>query len=238
MFAFADVDSIVVQEEEDLKTDNKDVHPVVVVPRGETWSVHKFGGTCVGSCERIQNVAKIILNDPSLRKAVVVSAMAKVTDMMKLHEKHKDTATALLDDHDALSKFLATLEHDVHNLRAMLRAIYIGVCISMFCNTFSFPFFCQSVRCSCDDRLSIALACFSTFTSLESSDYVGVFVCWGFWAFCAAGHATELFADFVVGHGELWSAQMLAATVSQVQNSLTTPSPLHCTLLYELSLSD
>jgi len=78
-------------------------------------------------------------------------------------------------------------------------------------------------------------------TSLESSDYVGVFVCRGFWAFCAAGHATELFADFVVGHGELWSAQMLAATVSQVQNSLTTPSPLHCssppTLLYELSLS-
>jgi hypothetical protein len=65
-------------------------------------------------------------------------------------------------------------------------------------------------------------------TSLESSDYVGVFVCRGFLAFCAAGHATELFADFVVGHGELWSAQMLAATVSQVQNSLTTPSPLHC----------
>ncbi|CAK9201942.1 unnamed protein product [Sphagnum troendelagicum] len=171
--ALADVDSIVVQEEEDLKTD-KDVYPVVV-PRGETWSVHKFGGTCVGSCERIQNVAKIILKDPSLRKAVVVSAMAKVTDMMydlleraksrddtylsaleKLHEKHKDTATALLDDHDALSKFLATLEHDVHNLRAMLRAIYI------------------------------------------------------------AGHATEPFADFVVGHGELWSAQMLAATVSQM----------------------
>jgi aspartokinase/homoserine dehydrogenase 1 len=149
LFSFADVDSIVVQEEEDLKTD-KDVYPVVV-PRGETWSVHKFGGTCVGSCERIQNVAKIILNDPSLRKAVVVSAMAKVTDMMydlleraksrddtylsaleKLHEKHKDTATALLDDHDALSKFLATLEHDVHNLRAMLRAIYIGVCVCIY----------------------------------------------------------------------------------------------------------
>jgi hypothetical protein len=147
--ALADVDSIVVQEEEDLKTD-KDVYPVVV-PRGQTWSVHKFGGTCVGSCERIQNVAKIILNDPSLRKAVVVSAMAKVTDMMydlleraksrddtylsaleKLHEKHKDTATALLDDHDALSKFLATLEHDVHNLRAMLRAIYIGVCVCIY----------------------------------------------------------------------------------------------------------
>ncbi|KAF2548657.1 hypothetical protein F2Q70_00021418 [Brassica cretica] len=28
-----------------------------------------------------------------------------------------------------------------------------------------------------------------------------------------AGHATESFSDFVVGHGELWSAQMLAAVV-------------------------
>lgn len=33
----------------------------------------------------------------------------------------------------------------------------------------------------------------------------------------AAGHATESFTDFVVGHGELWSAQMLAAVVRKVQ---------------------
>lgn len=31
-----------------------------------------------------------------------------------------------------------------------------------------------------------------------------------------AGHATESFSDFVVGHGELWSAQMLAAVVRKV----------------------
>lgn len=35
--------------------------------------------------------------------------------------------------------------------------------------------------------------------------------------FWAAGHATESFSDFVVGHGELWSAQMLAAVVRKVQ---------------------
>lgn len=32
----------------------------------------------------------------------------------------------------------------------------------------------------------------------------------------AAGHATESFTDFVVGHGELWSAQMLSAVIRKV----------------------
>ena len=32
----------------------------------------------------------------------------------------------------------------------------------------------------------------------------------------AAGHATEPFEDWVVGHGELWSAQLLAAAVRNV----------------------
>lgn len=32
----------------------------------------------------------------------------------------------------------------------------------------------------------------------------------------AAGHATESFSDFVVGHGELWSAQMLTYVIKKV----------------------
>jgi len=107
--------------------------------------VHKFGGTCVGTPERISNVAKIIVEDPSVRKVAVVSAMSKVTDMMydllhkaqardeshmaaldKVFEKHKETAIALLKDGEDLSKFLDVLENDVLNLRAMLRAIFIG----------------------------------------------------------------------------------------------------------------
>ncbi|CAM6042682.1 unnamed protein product [Sphagnum compactum] len=146
-----------------------------ILPRGATWSVHKFGGTCVGNWERIQNVAKIIVEDPSPHKVAVVSAMSKVTDMMydllnkaqsrddsyvaaleTIHQKHRETAIALLDDdddHHDLSNFLSVLESDIQNLRAMLRAIYI------------------------------------------------------------AGHATETFEDWVAGHGELWSAQMLASAV-------------------------
>ncbi|XP_052182416.1 bifunctional aspartokinase/homoserine dehydrogenase 1, chloroplastic-like [Diospyros lotus] len=139
--------------------------------KGDIWSVHKFGGTCVGSSERIRNVAEIIVSDDSERKLIVVSAMSKVTDMMydlidkaqsrddayigaldAVLEKHKLTALDLLEG-DELTHFLSQLHDDINNLKAMLRAIYI------------------------------------------------------------AGHATESFADFVVGHGELWSAQMLASLV-------------------------
>ncbi|KAG6543069.1 hypothetical protein Mapa_015565 [Marchantia paleacea] len=144
----------------------------VVFPQGDSWAVHKFGGTCVGNTERISNVAGIIVDDPSLRKAVVVSAMSKVTDLMYdvldkaqsrddsyttaldlIEEKHRSTASALLGEGEDLEKFLKNLEDDVLNLKAMLRAIYI------------------------------------------------------------AGHANENFSDYVAGHGELWSAQMLAAAV-------------------------
>ncbi|CAK7328840.1 unnamed protein product [Dovyalis caffra] len=139
--------------------------------KGDMWSVHKFGGTCVGSSERIKNVAEIIVKDSSEGKLVVVSAMSKVTDMMydlinkaqsrddsyvsaldAVFEKHKLTAMDLLDGDD-LASFLSRLHNDINNLKAMLRAIYI------------------------------------------------------------AGHATESFSDFVVGHGELWSAQMLSYLV-------------------------
>ncbi|GMP47470.1 hypothetical protein CsSME_00015180 [Camellia sinensis var. sinensis] len=146
----------------------------VEFPKGDTWSIHKFGGTCVGSSERIRNVAHIIINDDSERKLVVVSAMSKVTNMMydlvckaqsrddsyiaaldAVLERHKLTARDLLEGDD-LASFLLQLHDDINNLKAMLRAIYI------------------------------------------------------------AGHATESFTDFVVGHGELWSAQMLASLVRKV----------------------
>lgn len=113
-------------------------------PKGDMWSVHKFGGTCMGTSKRIQNVADIVLNDSSERKLVVVSAMSKVTDMMyglvykaqsrddsyvsaidNVFEKHMLAAKDLLDGED-LARFLSQLQIDISNLKAMLRAIYIG----------------------------------------------------------------------------------------------------------------
>ncbi|TVT99251.1 hypothetical protein EJB05_55377, partial [Eragrostis curvula] len=143
------------------------------LPKGDMWSVHKFGGTCMGTPQRIQNVADIVLRDPSERKLVVVSAMSKVTDMMynlvnkaqsrddsyiaaldEVFEKHMAAAKDLLAGED-LARFLSQLHADISNLKAMLRAIYI------------------------------------------------------------AGHVTESFSDFVVGHGELWSAQMLSYAIKK-----------------------
>ncbi|TVU11194.1 hypothetical protein EJB05_44763 [Eragrostis curvula] len=143
------------------------------LPKGDMWSVHKFGGTCMGTPQRIQSVADIVLGDSSERKLIIVSAMSKVTDMMynlvhkaqsrddlytialeEVYEKHMAAAKDLLDGED-LARFLAQLHSDVSNLRAMLRAIFI------------------------------------------------------------AGHATESFSDFVVGHGELWSAQMLSYAIKK-----------------------
>jgi len=47
-------------------------------PRGEAWEVHKFGGTCVGSAERIAAAARLIIELPAAQKMVVVSAMGAV----------------------------------------------------------------------------------------------------------------------------------------------------------------
>ncbi|XP_058112205.1 uncharacterized protein LOC131255481 isoform X1 [Magnolia sinica] len=111
----------------------------------------------------------IILNDSLERKLVVVSAMSQVTDMMynliykaqsrdesyvsSLHDifqKHKLTATDLFDGND-LDRFLAQLHHNISNLKAMLRAIYIGRfmagCISGWHKgLFQFFFLLQSVH--------------------------------------------------------------------------------------------
>jgi len=129
----------------------------VQIPKGEMWSVHKFGGTCVGNSQRIRNVAEVIINDNSERKLVVVSAMSKVTDMMydlirkaqsrddsylsaleAVLEKHRLTARDLLDGDD-LASFLSHLHNDISNLKAMLRAIYIGsVIVILFTFTLRF----------------------------------------------------------------------------------------------------
>jgi hypothetical protein len=115
------------------------------LPKGDMWSVHKFGGTCMGTPKRIQSVADIVLGDSSERKLIIVSAMSKVTDMMynlvqkaqsrddsyaialeEVSEKHMAAAKDLLDGED-LANFLSQLHSDVSNLRAMLHAIFIGL---------------------------------------------------------------------------------------------------------------
>lgn len=125
----------------------------VTFPRGAQWEVHKFGGTCVASPDRIRDVATLMLKGEQQR-VMVVSAMGsqpsspvKVTDLLlnmvakaakqdeaflldlaALQQKHLDAATALLGSGDELNSFVGTLLNDIANLKAMLHAISIGTC--------------------------------------------------------------------------------------------------------------
>ncbi|CAI5971248.1 unnamed protein product [Closterium sp. NIES-65] len=163
---------------EDINTDFEVAD--MTMPQGGSWSVHKFGGTCVGSAERILNVARIVASDPAERRFVVVSAMGgtpKVTNILyslldkaaakdssgwaeliaQLREKHRAAAAELLGEEDEeTKKILERIDEDLINLKAMLKAISI------------------------------------------------------------AGTSTEIFTDFIVGHGELWSAMILTATLQKV----------------------
>mmetsp|Transcript_23921 Transcript_23921/g.74812 ORF Transcript_23921/g.74812 Transcript_23921/m.74812 type:complete len:938 (-) Transcript_23921:174-2987(-) len=152
-------------------------------PRGGDWAIHKFGGTCVASAERIMEVAKVMVEDKSTaRKCIVVSAMGtpptggpKVTDILLtlvakaaardksyldelevLYQKHMDCATEIVAEGPLLSEFTASLSDGVSNLKAMLKAIEI------------------------------------------------------------AGVSTENFEDYVVGHGELWNAAMMAMALRKL----------------------
>eukprot|EP00210_Caulerpa_lentillifera_P002135 g2049.t1 len=151
-------------------------------PRGPQWQVHKFGGTCMATAERMRDAAKLVLADPSPGRVVIVSAMGshetspvKVTDLIlrmlqkasqsdqsftedleSLQEKHIKAAKALLETGERLEKFLEALKKDISNLTSMLQAIAI------------------------------------------------------------AGTKTEAFSDFVVGHGELWSARLFASVCQEL----------------------
>ena len=152
-------------------------------PRGSEagWKVHKFGGTCVGSSERISGVCDLLIESAKNENQTlaVVSAMGvitkeepKVTDCLinattmaaarddkyegeleKLREKHTRTATDLLTDKTEFENYMKDFNAELGNLEAMLKAIRI------------------------------------------------------------AGCSTETFADFVVGHGELWTARLTAAAI-------------------------
>lgn len=160
------------------------INPATIL-KGEPWVVHKFGGTCLGSADRIQNVASVLVNDPSPRKVVVVSAMAGVTDMMydllkkaesqkgsfvtaldNVFEKHKAAALSLLDEGVELDTFLKNLSTGVHKIKSVLEAISIGM-LSFFGGILS------SELCG-----TLFLSCNNWYTSYSCNGYRS-WVCFG-----------------------------------------------------------
>lgn len=114
------------------------------------WSVHKFGGSSVGSAARISTVADIVLAEaaaaPGGKVFVVVSAVAGVTDRLlslvdaavsrnpdthylevleEVAAKHRGLAEELLPP-DARDAFLATLRSNLKDIQDLLRASWIA----------------------------------------------------------------------------------------------------------------
>lgn len=106
----------------------------------DSWVVHKFGGTSVANLDRYRGVAELMSPGSESRKAIVVSAMAKVTDALhdvverarlrdesylarlgELEAKHLQVAGAL-DDADLSDRIRA----DVRDLTDVLRAVWLG----------------------------------------------------------------------------------------------------------------
>jgi len=108
------------------------------------WVVHKFGGTSVASAQRYRDVAAIVEREPGARKAVVVSAMARVTDALialtelarardesyvarlaELVERHVEAARELLPE-PAYLALTAVLRADAADIADVLRAIWLA----------------------------------------------------------------------------------------------------------------
>ncbi|MEO5721560.1 MAG: aspartate kinase, partial [Chthoniobacterales bacterium] len=108
------------------------------------WIVHKFGGTSLADAERFRRVAGILRTETGERKAVVVSAMGKVTDalieLIDLARARDEKYLARLDDlkvrhveaMEALlppgrqQTFRAVLDSDFKDIGELLRGVYLS----------------------------------------------------------------------------------------------------------------
>ncbi|MBM4197651.1 MAG: bifunctional aspartate kinase/homoserine dehydrogenase I [Gammaproteobacteria bacterium] len=108
---------------------------------GNKWLVHKFGGTSVADAECFRRVANILLDEKANRQAVVVSAMAKMTDALLnlvsgaekssasiapgievLAARYRATVAALLPA-AAAAPVLESFERDTADARDVLQAV-------------------------------------------------------------------------------------------------------------------
>jgi aspartokinase/homoserine dehydrogenase 1 len=109
----------------------------------EPWVVHKFGGTSVANAERYRHVASVLAARPEPRKAVVVSAMSGVTDMLiraveraerrdpeyhavleELRRRHRE-AVAELMPLDRGRELMERVERDLGDIADVLRGVWL-----------------------------------------------------------------------------------------------------------------
>jgi bifunctional aspartokinase / homoserine dehydrogenase 1 len=112
-------------------------------------------------------------------------------DLASLQEKHVVTAKALLGEGKLLNDFVSRLLDDISNLKSMLRAMAIGAALSWSRHP---------------EPSLLQIDAFWSGSQMKASALRPL----------AAGMATESFSDYVVGHGELWCAQLFAATCQKL----------------------
>jgi len=108
----------------------------------DRWLVHKFGGTSMADADCIRRVADILLANKAQRQAVVVSAMAKMTDALlalvaaaenssaaikpgldSLAERYGRAVAALLPEAEASGQVLEAFRSDLNDAEDVLHAI-------------------------------------------------------------------------------------------------------------------
>ncbi|CEM10747.1 unnamed protein product [Vitrella brassicaformis CCMP3155] len=166
-------------------------HPSFVMP--PSWMVHKFGGTSVGSADRYQNVATLVLQSAATapaRLAVVVSAMAGVTDSLfascteaaaafhvRKKTPHKDEKAGYLS--------LTGRIHDKH-----IQTV-------------------QTLAAAGDFSAEDAAA-FQSTLERDIEDIKDILK-----AVSITGTCPETMKELITGYGELWSAQLLRALLRE-----------------------
>jgi aspartokinase/homoserine dehydrogenase 1 len=108
------------------------------------WVVHKFGGTSLADASRYRRVAEIMQAEKGEKKAIVVSAMSKVTDALielvdlartrddaylvradALKVRHTEAVAALLPP-EGRQALLEVLESDFKDIKDVLRGVYLS----------------------------------------------------------------------------------------------------------------
>ena len=154
--------------------------------------VHKFGGTCVANAERIENIAKYLVADAiqdSKSNSKSEDAKVAVVSAMGSHPTSPVKVTDLLIN--MVNKAARQDEAFLEDLAA-LEEKHVGTARQLLGEGTEY-----------DDFVSRLSNDISNLKAMLK-------------AISIAGMSTESFEEFVVGHGELWCAQLTAAKCRQL----------------------
>lgn len=156
-------------------------------PRGSHWQVHKFGGTCVAAAERIDNICRYLVEGAGAGAASEQQVV--VVSAMGSHPSSPVKVTDLLIN--MVNKAANQDQEFLLDLTAL-----------------------QKKHVECAEALLGPGKELNTFVARLLEDIANLKAM--LQAISIAGMATDAFEEFVVGHGELWCAQLTAARCRQL----------------------